>query len=94
MEFMGATLRKISFKDGLVAALFSASLTGGLAVAFHSSGRDVWQALDATMPVFIGALATSAGINPVRSPMLMGMVFAAAAVVMAGARLALGVPLN
>lgn len=93
MEFMGATLRKITLRDGLVAAGFAASLTAGLALAFHSGGRDPWQALDATMPVFIGALATSAGINPVRSPMLMSIVFAGAALVMAVSRLAMGVPL-
>ena len=93
MEFMGATLRKISLKDGLSAAGLAAGLTAGMALAFHSSGRDPWQALDAAMPIFIGALATSAGVNPVRSPLLMGLIAAGAVVVMAASRLALGVPL-
>jgi hypothetical protein len=94
MEFMGATLRKIELKNGLVAGAFAGAMSAGLALAFHTAGRDPWQALDATMPIFIGALAAQAGINPVRSPMLMGLVFAGAAVVMAVSRLALGVPLN
>lgn len=93
MEFMGATLRKISLRDGLSAAGLAGGLTAGMALALHSGGRDPWQALDATMPVFIGALATSAGINPVRSPLLMGLVGAGAVLVMAVSRLALGVPL-
>jgi predicted branched-subunit amino acid permease len=94
MEFMGANLRKISLRDGFAAAAFAAALTAGLWLALQTTGRDAWQALDATMPVFIGALASHAGVNPVRSPMLMGLVFAGAALVMALARLALGVPLN
>lgn len=94
MEFMGATLRKITMRDGIIAAAFAAALTGGLALSFHSLGRDPWSALDATMPVFIGALASSAGVNPVRSPALMGMIFAGAAIVMAISRLAMGMPLN
>lgn len=94
MEFMGATLRKISLRDGLSAAGLAAGLTAGMALAFHSSGRDPWQALDAAMPVFIGALATSAGINPVRSPLLMGLIGAGAVAVMAVSRLAMGIPLN
>lgn len=94
MEFMGATLRKISLKDGLCAAGLAGGLSAGMAVAFHMSGRDPWQALDAAMPVFIGALATSAGINPVRSPMLMGLIAAGAVAVMAVSRLALGLPLD
>lgn len=93
MEFMGATLRKISLKDGLTAAGLAGGLTAGIALAFHTSGRDPWQALDVAMPVFIGALATSAGINPVRSPLLMGLIAAGAVVVMAASRLALGMPL-
>ena len=57
MQFMGATLRKITLKDGLTALLFSLALTGGLALAFKSSGRDMWEATDALVPVFIGGLA-------------------------------------
>ena len=34
MQVMGATLRKITFKDGVTAMLFSLALTGGLALAF------------------------------------------------------------
>lgn len=94
MEFMGATLRKITLRDGLAAAGLAGGLTAGMAVAFHTSGRDPWQALDAAMPIFIGALATSAGINPVRSPMLMGLIAAGAVAVMAISRLALGIPLD
>lgn len=94
MEFMGATLRKISFRDGLSAAGLAGALTAGMALALHSSGRDPWQALDATMPVFIGALATSAGISPVRSPLLMGLIGGGAVLVMAISRMAMGIPLN
>lgn len=94
MEFMGATLRKISLKDGLCAAGLAGGLTAGMAVAFHSSGQDPWRALDATMPVFIGALATSAGIDPVRSPLLMSLIAAGAVAVMAVSRLAMGLPLD
>lgn len=94
MEFMGATLRKISLKDGLAAAALSGGLTAGMAMAFHTSGRDPWAALDVTMPVFIGALATSAGVDPVRSPGLMGLIAAGAVAVMALSRLAMGLPLN
>jgi hypothetical protein len=94
MEFMGATLRKITLRDGLSAAGLAGGVSAGMAVAFHMSGRDPWQALDAAMPIFIGALATSAGVNPVRSPMLMGLIAAGAVAVMAVSRLAMGIPLN
>ncbi|TBR13986.1 MAG: hypothetical protein EPO46_01620 [Lysobacter sp.] len=90
MHMMGATLRKISLKDGATAGLFAAALTIGLALAFRSSGRDVWQATDALMPVFIGGLAQAAGINPVRSPLLMALVAGGAALVMFACKLALG----
>ncbi|AXK73323.1 hypothetical protein DWG18_14250 [Lysobacter sp. TY2-98] len=90
MQVMGATLRKITLKDGLTAMLFSLALTAGLAVAFKSSGRDMWQATDALMPVFIGGLAQAAGINPVRSPLLLALVAAGAAVAMLLTKLALG----
>jgi hypothetical protein len=94
MEFMGATLRKITLRDGLSAAGLAGGVSAGMAVAFHMSGRDPWQALDAAMPIFIGALATSAGVNPVRSPMLMGLIAAGAVAVMAVSRLAMGIPLD
>ena len=42
------------------------------------------------MPVFIGGLAQAAGINPVRSPLLLALVAAGAAVVMLLSKLALG----
>lgn len=85
MQFMGATLRKITLKDGLLAALYAIALAGGLATALHSSGRDMHQALDAVIPVFIGSLASSAGVNPVRSPLLLVLIGVAAAGVMSGA---------
>lgn len=91
MEFMGATLRKISIRDGVIAALLSLALTAGLAMAFRSSGRDAWQALDATMPVFIGSLASSAGINVVKSPLLMALVAVAAVGIMYAAKIVFGV---
>ncbi|WP_456953970.1 hypothetical protein [Lysobacter sp. HA35] len=87
---MGATLRKITFRDGMTAMLFSLALTAGLALALKSSGRDMWQATDALMPVFVGGLAQAAGINPVRSPLLLAIVAAGAAVVMMLTKLALG----
>ena len=90
MQVMGATLRKITLKDGLAALLFSIALTAGLALALKSQGRDVWQATDALMPVFIGGLAQAAGINPVRSPLLLALVAAGAGVVMLLTKLALG----
>ncbi|MGY4514441.1 hypothetical protein [Lysobacter sp. HA18] len=90
MQVMGATLRKITFKDGMTAMLFSLALTAGLALALKSSGRDMWQATDALMPVFVGGLAQAAGINPVRSPLLLAIVAAGAAVVMMLTKLALG----
>ncbi|WP_133501668.1 hypothetical protein [Cognatilysobacter terrigena] len=90
MQLMGATLRKITFKDGLTAMLFSLALTAGLALAFKSMGRDMWEATDALMPVFIGGLAQAAGINPVRSPLLLALVAAGAGVVMLLSKLALG----
>lgn len=91
MQVMGATLRKITVRDGMTAMLFSLALTAGLALAFKSSGKDMWQATDALMPVFVGALAQAAGINPVRSPLLLGLVAAGAGVVMLLTKLALGV---
>ncbi|MGY3266244.1 hypothetical protein ACVWZN_002317 [Lysobacter sp. HA35] len=90
MQVMGATLRKITFRDGMTAMLFSLALTAGLALALKSSGRDMWQATDALMPVFVGGLAQAAGINPVRSPLLLAIVAAGAAVVMMLTKLALG----
>ena len=90
MQFMGATLRKITLKDGLTAMLFSLALTAGLALAFKSSGKDMWQATDALMPVFIGGLAQAAGINPVKSPLLLALVAAGAGLVMFVSKLALG----
>lgn len=93
MQLMGAELRKISLKDGLVALALSLALTGGLAMAFHSSGHDAWQALDATVPVFIGTLASTAGINVVKSPALLAIVAAGAIGVMYLAKLFVGAPL-
>ncbi|HZX81220.1 MAG TPA: hypothetical protein VFE72_09750 [Lysobacter sp.] len=90
MQFMGATLRKITLKDGLTALLFSLALTGGLALAFKSSGRDMWQATDALVPVFIGGLAQAAGINPARSPLLLALVAVSAGLVMFVSKLLLG----
>lgn len=90
MQFMGATLRKITLKDGLTALLFSLALTGGLALAFKSSGRDMWEATDALVPVFIGGLAQAAGINPARSPLLLALVAVGAGVVMFLSKLLLG----
>ena len=90
MQVMGATLRKITLKDGLTAAAFSFALTAGLAFAFKQSGRDMWEATDALMPVFVGGLAQAAGINPVRSPLLLALVAAGAGVVMFVAKLAMG----
>ena len=90
MQVMGATLRKITIREGMTAMLFSLALTAGLALAFKSSGKDMWQATDALMPVFVGALAQAAGINPVRSPLLLGLVAAGAGVVMLLTKLALG----
>jgi hypothetical protein len=90
MQVMGTTLRKISLRDGLVAAAFSLALTAGLALAFKQSGRDMWEATDAMMPVFIGGLAQAAGINPARSPLLLALVAAGAGVVMFVSKLALG----
>lgn len=74
MQVMGATLRKIGLKEGLVLAIFSLSFAGGLAVAFHSFGRDPWQAANVFVPLFIGSLAAAAGVNPVRSPKLVALV--------------------
>ena len=90
MQVMGATLRKITLKDGLAALLFSLALTAGLALAYKSSGKDMWEATDALMPVFIGGLAQAAGINPIRSPLLLAIVAAGAGVVMLITKLALG----
>lgn len=90
MQVMGATLRKITVKDGLTAMLFSLALTAGLALAFKSSGKDMWQATDALMPVFIGGLAQAAGISPMRSPLLLALVAAGAGLVMLASKLALG----
>lgn len=90
MQVMGATLRKITLKDGMTAMLFSLALTAGLALAFKSSGKDMWEATDALMPVFIGGLAQAAGINPVRSPLLLALVAAGAGVVMLISKFALG----
>ncbi|TZF85170.1 hypothetical protein [Cognatilysobacter lacus] len=91
MQVMGATLRKITVKEGMTAMLFSLALTAGVALALRSSGHDMWQATDALMPVFIGGLAQAAGINPVRSPLLLALVAGGAAVVMLLSKLALGV---
>lgn len=74
MQVMGATLRKIGLKEGLVLALFSLAFAGGLALAFHSFGRDPWQAANVVVPLFIGSLATAAGVNPVNSPKLLALV--------------------
>ena len=90
MQFMGATLRKITLKDGLTALLFSLALTGGLALAFKSSGRDMWEATDALVPVFIGGLTQAAGINPARSPLLLALVAIGAGVAMFLSKLLLG----
>ena len=90
MQFMGATLRKITLKDGLTALLFSLALTGGLALAFKSSGRDMWQATDALAPVFIGGLPQAAGIKPARSPLLLALVAGGAGVGMFPRKLPLG----
>jgi hypothetical protein len=90
MQVMGATLRKITLRDGMTAMLFSLALTAGLALAFKSSGKDMWQATDALMPVFIGGLAQAAGINPARSPGLLALVAIGAGVVMLVCKLALG----
>lgn len=91
MQFMGATLRKITIKDGLMAALYAVALAGGLATALHSTGRDMHQALDVVIPVFIGSLASAAGVNPVRSPLLLVLIGVAAAGIMSGAGLAMRV---
>lgn len=74
MQVMGATLRKIGLKEGLVLAIFSLAFAGGLALAFHSVGRDPWQAANVVAPLFIGSLAAAAGVNPVRSPKLVALV--------------------
>jgi hypothetical protein len=87
---MGATLRKIGLKQGLTLALFSVALTGGLAMALHTLGRDPREAAGALVPVFIGSLAATAGVNPVRSPLLMALVAAGAAGLMWGTQLLVG----
>ena len=90
MNVMGTPLRKISLKDGLTAAALAAALTAGLAIALRSSGHDIRQATDAMVPVFVGGLAQAAGINPVRSPLLLGIVGLCAALVMLTCKWALG----
>lgn len=82
MQVMGAQLRKIGFKQGLLSMAMSLAFTAGWAVALHSFGRDPWEALKMFVPVFFGALVANAGINPVRSPQLFALVLAGAAGVM------------
>lgn len=74
MQVMGAQLRKIGLKEGLVLALFSLAFAGGLAMAFHSFGRDPWQAVNVFVPLFVGSLAAAAGVSPVKSPKLVAVV--------------------
>ncbi len=74
MQVMGTELRKISLREGVIAALLSFAFTGGWAMALTSFGRDPSQALNLFVPVFIGSLISVAGINPVKSPQLVALV--------------------
>ncbi|MFC0677792.1 hypothetical protein ACFFGH_08070 [Lysobacter korlensis] len=79
MQLMGAELRKIGFKEGLMMGLFSLAFTAGLAMAFQSTGRDPWEAANIFVPLFIGSLTAAAGISPMKSPKLVALVIAGAA---------------
>lgn len=79
MEVMGAQLRKVSLKAGAIAAGFSFALSVGMALALHAQGQDPAQGLRATVPLFIGALAVLAGVNPARAPRLFVLVMGGAA---------------
>lgn len=79
MRLMGAELRKIGLKEGLMMGLFSLAFTGGLAMAFHSTGRDPWEAANVFVPLFIGSLTAAAGISPMKSPKLVALVIVGAA---------------
>lgn len=79
MQLMGAQLRKIGVREGVMMGLFSLAFTGGLAMAFHSTGRDPWEAANVFVPLFIGSLTAAAGISPMKSPKLVALVVAGAA---------------
>lgn len=74
MRFMGAELRKITLRDGLVSAALALAFSGGWAMALLSYGRDPWQAANLFIPLFLGSLVSFAGINPMRSPQLLVLV--------------------
>ena len=64
MQFMGATLRKITLKDGLTALLFSLALTGGLAQAAGIN--------PARSPLLLALVAIGAGVAMFLSKLLLG----------------------
>lgn len=74
MNVMGAELRKITLRDGLISAALALGFSGGWAMALLSYGRDPWQAANLFIPLFLGALISFAGINPARSPQLLVLV--------------------
>lgn len=86
MNVMGAQLRKISLKEGALAGVFSAAVTGGMAVALYGSGRDPRQALEGLVPLFLGSLVVLAGINPVRNPALTAVAATACIAMMTAVR--------
>ena len=83
MDVMNATLRKVDLKAGGLAAAFSVAMGAGMAVALRSQGQDPTPGLQATVPLFIGALAVLAGVHPARAPKLFAGVMVGAASCMA-----------